>query len=305
MLYLILNPNAHSKKDSQIRGRIRRVLEEASLPFRIYETGHKGHACELAQMIASEDRGAVIAVVGGDGTIHEVLNGIPDLSAVTLGVIPHGSGNDFVRGMGIPEVTDRALEAVIHPTRIVRMDVGRASCGGRTERFCVSAGIGFDASVCHEALASPIKNALNTVGAGKLAYTAIAAKQIVLYKHDTVRVRLDGNRTFTFPKTWFVAVMNQRFEGGGIALTPEADASDGILDVFIGSGVSKAELVTALPLARYGLHKYYRGIHFLRCRSVDILAAKNSPIHLDGESGGTGHILRAGLEAEKLKVIVS
>ena len=81
-----------------------------------------------------------------------MINGIQEPDKITLGYIPIGSSNDFARGLGIPKEPFAALDAVLHPERIIRMDLGVLSDETRSRRFLVSAGIGFDAAVCHEVL---------------------------------------------------------------------------------------------------------------------------------------------------------
>ena len=304
MLNFILNPSSRSRSGPEVWPMIQRTLHQQSIPYEVFASRFKGHATEIARDITKKNPEETLIVVGGDGSIHEVLNGISDLSRATLGVIPLGSGNDFANGMGISKDPAKALQNILRQRKIASMDVGCVKKGKTSSRFAVSAGIGFDAAVCHMALSSSIKNSLNAVHAGSMTYSVIAARQILLYDSETVRVRLDGERSFTFPGTWFVAVMNQCCEGGGLRLCPDASATDGILDVFVGAGVTRAELVTALPLARFGLHTKYRGIHFLRCRSVDILTEQKRPIHLDGESGGTDNVLHASLEPDTLSVIL-
>ncbi len=305
MYYLIQNPSSHSSGTDKVWGTALGILRRRGIPFREFTTGHPGHATELAEEITSGDPEAVVVVVGGDGTIHEVLNGLRNLSTVTFGVIPRGSGNDFARGMNIPVRTEDAVLSIIERNRVVRMDIGCIRTKGGTERFGVSAGIGFDASVCHEALASPIKQKLNGFGAGSLTYSVIAAKQIALYKTCTVSIETDGDRRFTFPDVYFTAVMNQPYEGGGCKMVPGASATDGILDVILVNRIPRAVLVAALPLTRVGGHTKVPGVHFLRCRSLEIRTSGERPIHLDGESGGLGDSLSVSLLPEKLQVIVS
>ena len=305
MYYFILNPNSRSAGAAEVWPKVHRTLHQRGIDHLVFATRHAGHATEIAREISRKDPEAVIVVVGGDGSIHETLNGLENLGTVTLGIIPCGSGNDFVRGMKISSDTDRALDAILARRKVVQMDVGRVHQGSRTLRFGVSTGIGFDASVCHEAFASPIKNALNGLGFGHFAYSAIAVKQIALFDPCNVKIMTGGGRSFHFSKVFFVAVMNQKYEGGGCMMTPGAHPDDGVLDVFVCGGISRGTLVAALPLARFGAHTKIPGLHFLRCRSVEIETAKKYPIHLDGESGGVDRFLKIDLEPEKLNVIVS
>ncbi|MBQ6376141.1 MAG: diacylglycerol kinase family lipid kinase [Lachnospiraceae bacterium] len=303
MHYIIYNPTAQSAGKDNTLAIIRHVFSSEGVDCRFCATEYPGHAEVLAAEISESDPEAVIVAVGGDGSIHEIINGLKNLDTVTLAVVPHGSGNDFAKGMGISSDPLQASLAAASPGKIRHLDIGVLSYGGRRERFCVSCGIGFDAAVCHEALDSPIKDFLNSVGAGQLSYTMIAGKQIALYKAGDVKVRVDGDKSYRFPKTYFVAVMNQKYEGGGVMMTPEALPDDGKLDVFVCAGIPKAVLVGALPLARYGAHTRFRGLHFIRAEMVEIRADRERPVHMDGESGGLADSLTVGLEPVKLKVI--
>ena len=305
MYYFISNPTSRSASAMKLDSMIEQIFRREGAGFRHFETTHAGHACDLAREISENDPHAVIIPIGGDGSIHEVLNGLTHLDTVTLGLIPSGSGNDFARGMGIPTQPEKAISAILHPGRIIRMDVGRVKSGQSFRRFAVSSGIGFDAAVCHKALSSVTKDLLNRFGLGQLTYSAIAAEQIAFYRPCTLKVRVDGGQPFTCRKVHFAAVMNQKFEGGGCMMTPDARPEDGLLDVLIVGGMPRIELIAALPLARGGLHTWIPGLKFIRCRSVDFLAEKPCPIHLDGESGGIKRLFSVGLEPEKLAVIVS
>lgn len=305
MYYFILNPTAKSKGTDDTWQYTSRTLQQQGIPYRLCATQYSGHAGRLARDISTEDPHATIVVIGGDGSIHEVINGLENPGSVTLGVIPAGSANDFSKGMGISHDPRKALAAILHPSKTIKMDVGRISGGSSgNNRFCVSAGIGFDAAVCHEALSSPIKDALNRVNAGMLTYSLIAAKQIALYEPGPCEIRLDGERRFHFSRVFFIAVMNQRYEGGGLMMTPDAKPDDGVLNVFICSNMPKSKLIVCLPTAKFGKHVNIKGTHFLKGRSVEILCDRERPIHLDGESGGKSRTLKAGFESEKINVIV-
>ena len=101
-----------------------------------------------------------MVVVGGDGTVNEVVNGLVKTvyTHITLGYIPTGSGNDFARGLGLTKDTDKAVEQILSPACIEKMDIGIARSDGEKRCFLISAGIGFDASICHEALNSGLKD---------------------------------------------------------------------------------------------------------------------------------------------------
>lgn len=305
MLYFILNPKAQSKGSGEVWPEISRVLHQQAIPHQVLATRYEGHAGELARAVSEKDPLATVVAVGGDGSIHEIISGLTNLSTVTLGVIPCGSANDFARGMGIPSEIGRALRTLLDRAHVVRIDLGIAEKDGRKSRFAVSCGIGFDAAVCHEALASRMKDSLNGLGLGRLTYSAIAAKQIALYEPETVTIETDGGRSFRFDDVYFVAAMNQRCEGGGLMLTPKARPDDGVLDLFVCGGLTRAGLIGSIPATRTGSHTHIPGPRYLRCRTAVIRTGKPRPIHLDGESGGIGNALSVSLLPERLQVITA
>lgn len=301
MYYFIVNPSAHSRKNRKIWIRVRNELNQRGILYRAFRTEYPGHAKRLAEAISRKDPHAVIAAVGGDGTVHEILSGLVNLDTVTFGLIPAGSGNDFARGMGIPSKQLPALAAILDPSRIVRMDVGRTDAG----RFGVSCGIGLDAAVCHQALTSPVKGVLNALGLGSLTYALIAVKLFASYRPESLSILLNTGEELSFPRAYFAAAMNQRFEGGGFMMTPKARPDDGELSLIIAEEMPRLLLALAFPLAKFGLHTRVRGVHFVNCRSAVLTSGEPSCVHLDGDSGGIRRTLSVELESEKLQVITA
>lgn len=299
MYYFIVNPSAHSRKNRKIWIRVRDELNRRGILYRAFRTEYPGHAKKLAEAISRKDPHAVIAAVGGDGTVHEILSGLVNLDTVTFGLIPAGSGNDFARGMGIPAKPLDALSAILDPAEIMRMDVGKTDAG----RFGVSCGIGLDAAVCHRALTSPVKGVLNALGCGSLTYALIAVKLFASYQPGPLSVRLDTGEELAYPHAYFAAAMNQRFEGGGFMMTPLSRPDDGELSLIIAEEMPRLRLALAFPLAKKGLHTHFRGVHFVNCRSAVFTSGEASCVHLDGDSCGVRSTLRVELEQEKLQVI--
>lgn len=235
-------------------------------------------------MLTADQEEKTLVVLGGDGTVNEVLNGIQNFDHVILGYIPTGSSNDFARGMKIPKDPVKALYLVLHPQAIQKMDIGVVDYGEKSRRFAVSAGIGFDAIICHQASVSKLKAALNKIRLGKLTYAGIAIDRLI--KDDTVRaeIELDKGEMQVFRDTYFAAVQNQPYEGGGFKFCPEADPGDRKLDVIVVSGLKRWQVIRTLLLAFQGKHVGHKGISIFRCEEVKIRFSQARAVHTDGEA---------------------
>ena len=218
MYSFIVNPNSRSGEGRNVWNRLRSIMESQGISYQYFLTEYVGHATVLAEKISAagtpEDP-VTLVTVGGDGTIYEVLTGIRDLSSVIFGFIPVGSGNDFCRSMGLPFDPFEALHSILENRRTISMDVPVIHLGSHSYRFGISAGMGYDAAVCQEVLITPGKKFLNRLHMGKLIYLMVALKQFLFLTPSSVTVTFDGSEPQTFGKTWFVAVMNQKYEGGG------------------------------------------------------------------------------------------
>ncbi len=307
MHYFIVNPNSRSGAGRKIWRLLRNELALRRVSYRAYLTQYAGHAAELASMISawgSEEDPAYIVAVGGDGTLQEVLTGIRSLENVYFGYIPTGSGNDFCRSMRLPTRPLAALDAILRRERILLMDVPRITCQGKNSRFGISAGIGYDAAVCHEVAVSPVKKLLNKAGLGKLVYLLIALKQLISTAPAGMDLEMNGRRRYHFDRVYFVAVMNQQYEGGGFRFCPKARPDDGILDVIAVENISKLKILFCLPLALFGKHEHIKGIHLFRCKSIHIYSAVPRALHKDGENGGIQQDFTIKIEKNALKVIL-
>lgn len=278
-------------------------LKKRKIEYQVYHTEYARHAIEIAAGITADGKEHTLVVVGGDGTVDEVVNGICDCSKVTLGYIPTGSGNDFTRALRLPTDIQAALENILDNGKGIPMDIGKVGCGGKVYRFAVSAGIGFDAAVCHQAAVSPIKVFLNKLGLGKLTYLAIALKCIFLETPMPAEIQIDGEKILKFEHTYFTAVMNHPYEGGGFFFCPKADIRDRMLDVIVVSDLPKWKILLLLPTAFFGKHVNFKGISIYRCREIKVKMSKKLPIHADGEPIAVERTLKAALEPEQIRVI--
>lgn len=303
MITFIVNPHAKSGLGSRVWEQIRTILEEKEIHYQVFFTKYQHHASRIVSRITSDGECHTLIALGGDGTINEVVNGISFLDKVTLGYIPIGSGNDFARSLKLPSDPAAALDYLLKPSHFINMDVGLLWHGNKKRRFAVSAGMGFDASVCHEMVVSPLKLFLNKLKAGKLAYAGIALRRIAALTPQDVELTLDGQKTLHYKNAFFVAIMNQPYEGGGLKFCPKANSCDGKLNALIVSDISKFRALLLLPLSFHGLHTPFKGISLLSFKSLEVKTETPQPLHTDGEPVFLQKQIRVTLEPQTLRVI--
>ena len=311
MYHIIINPRSRSGRGLKIwKEAVEPRLHEEGIAYRNYFSEKSGDVARLAGEITSAASGKplTLIVLGGDGTVNEALSGIKDTSQVTLGYIPTGSSNDLARDLGIPKDPLEALELILHKGSVHTMDLGAVTyADGETRPFIVSCGIGFDAAVCEEALHSRMKNIFNKLGLGKLTYLGIALKQLFGAKAISGRLTLDdgihGETSVNMNTLLFVACMLHRFEGGGFMFCPNADASDGILDLCAVGDLPKLLILFALPTAFKGKHYRFEGITPYQTKTVTIETSAPLWVHTDGEVSRKSDRITVNCRHEAIRMI--
>ncbi len=222
------------------------------------------------------DNIAFVVVAGGDGSIFEVVNGLAKAGKLNtpLGIIPTGTGNDLCKALGIPHNLTAAFKR-LQGKRRKKIDLGRVN----GYLYTNSLAIGFDARVAH--LANEIKDEIKR--SGILLYLTALFRIIFhdYYCHD-VRIRIDKGK-WRKTSVLLVAVNNGRVYGGGFKITPDADITDGLLDVCIIDALPRWQVFLRLPFAIAGRHRWMKPAHFYKAKSVEIESEHNLPAALDGE----------------------
>ena len=305
MYNFIINPNARTGLGGKIWTELENTLKERKVNYRAFLTKYRGHATSITQKLVSETSRCTLAVLGGDGTINEVINGIPDLSAVTLAYIPIGSSNDLARGMNLSHNPHTALEHILTPSRFTYLNIGTTEYGPHKRRFAVSSGFGFDAEVCCRISFSRLKPFLNRLSLGKFSYVGVALKSLLLQTPKRMIITMDGNKSAAFDKVYFAAAMNQKYEGGGFMFCPKAEPADDFLDVIVAEGLPKLKILCLLPTAFFGKHTKFSGIHIYRCRKAVLESAVPLPFHTDGEPISLQRRVCISSEQQKIRFIIS
>jgi len=306
MYYFIINPESRSGSGRKIWERLLPVIEQNLKIYDVFFTQYHNHATEYVSFITNDISSPItIVVLGGDGTLNEVINGIKQAEYVTLGYIPTGSSNDFARSLGITKNPPKNLEIILKPSAFKILDCGEAVAPGKDpRRFCVSCGIGFDASITHEALSSPWKARLNSIRLGKLTYVFIALKQIIKLKKTNALLSVDGGKPIPVKKMVFMSTHIHRYEGGGFAFSPKADPEDGLLDICVISNMSRLKMLCLFPMAFSGKHIRFKGVDIYRCKKAVIQAKTPLTVHTDGETYGFEKQLNLTCKHQAIKIIV-
>lgn len=283
-LVVIANPRSGRGKVATHLPEIERILTEAQLSYRIVRTTHPGHATEVARDALARGERYLVAV-GGDGTVHEVVNGMldggrPVAADAVLGVVAAGSGCDLVRSFGLPGDT---LQAARHLAgdQVRPIDVGRVSyTDGQAEvtrYFPNIAEAGLGGAVVARAARLPAV-------LGPARYLAGFWLTLPGFRPATVRLDVDG-QAYQW-RAHNVVVANCRFYGGGMQISPKSEPDDGALDVLVMVG-PKSDAFTTLPKVYRGTHLPHRNVAELRASRVRIEADPPFLIEADGESLGT------------------
>ena len=302
MFYCIVNPSARSGKGKKIWEGLEGKFKERNLNYKAVFTKGPGHATKLAKSLTTDEKyfkelPIKLVVLGGDGTLNEVMNGIADFEKVLVGYIPIGSSNDFARDLSYPKDIDKLMDTIVRGERVRSLDLGKLSFLSMTKPmsrlhdetisntriFDVSSGIGFDAAVCEEALSSGTKNFLNKIGLGKLTYGSIAIRQLLGADRVPCDIILDNGETIHLKRFVFIAAMIHHYEGGGFNFAPKADLTDGKFDLVYAGDMPIARMFIALPLSFIGHYYWIKGIGHHVVSKVTIKTESPMWVHTDGE----------------------
>lgn len=289
-IYFIVNPNAKNGNCGKIWRNIEAELKRQDIPYLAFFTERPGHGKELAGTIANKVNGrqATIATVGGDGTLHEVVNGAASYPNITVGFIPGGSGNDFSRGFSIPKKAVDALHLLIDQRHSspIEIDIGKIKHKELHKTYFMNnMGVGFDAAVAKESNESRMKVLLNRISLGRLVYVYILVKKLLTFRTIPIQVTVDGKQ-HQYDAAWFVTVSNQPYYGGGMKIAPAALPDDGILDVTVVHRISRWKLLLIFISVFWGKHTKFDAVEQFTGKSIIIDSPEGVLAHADGEAIG-------------------
>ncbi len=269
---VIVNPAAGGGRAAR-RWQGLQPIARAAFAFEEVHTAAPGDATRLARDAVAAGFTHILAV-GGDGTLHEVVNGTAH-TAVAVGLLPLGTGNDFARSAGLWRPAERLLPELASGRRRV-IDLGLV----HGQYYLNVAGVGFDAEVAREV------NALERKGGGTVPYLLTAVRDAFRYEPPTLTLSFDAGPVAPARPCLLVAIGNASAYGGGMRVCPHAALDDGLLDVLTVGDLRGWAVLRLLPRVFVGRHLGHPLVHYQRGAQVRIEGPSSVALHADGEIVG-------------------
>lgn len=282
----IFNPNAGNCKGSKDRDRISGVLNRNGIIFTALTTTGRGQATEFTRELLAEGYRKIISI-GGDGTLHEIINGVFTQDhclpkEVTIGLIPVGTGNDWGRMFGIPLVYEGAA-GVIKEGKTLLHDIGVIDYFSGNEKlrtyFINIAGLGFEAEVIKRTNRQKEKGR-----SGKMIYLYNLLRSLLSYGNTPVEITIEGETRHAL--IFSINIGNGRYCGGGMKQTPDALPDDGLLDITVIKEMGKLEIIRSLSMLYDGTVLSHPKIDGFRSTGLKVTSETLLYIEADGESLG-------------------
>lgn len=270
MLDLVINPTAGGQKGKKMEKTLKTIeerLKERNVEYKVHLSKEKNHLTELTKN-AIKNGATCIVAMGGDGTLHEIINGFSDFERVSLGIIPCGTGNDFASALNLPFAPKDAIDLIIDGeakyTDFMQMP---------TVRGLNIIGTGMDVEV--------LKRYNDLKKKTKFGYTKCLLK--TLFKFKPMEFNADFNGESRLYRSFTACIANGDRYGGGLKICPIADPSDEYLDFIAVNKMSKLKLIFAFAKLKKGKIMDIREATHERMQEVKILTKGDYVVNVDGE----------------------
>lgn len=287
MFHIIVNPQGGKGKSLKALAKVEQILKSKNVEYVVHKTEYAGHATEITREL-SKTPDTKIIMMGGDGSFNEILNGIDNFDNVTLGIVPCGSGNDFIKKSGHPLDTEKALEVVLNGKEeycdYIQLD----------DRRCLNVlGGGMDVDVL-------LNYATRKHGPAKVRYYMSLFHVLAHARFHHLRLTVDDGEPME-RSVFMIGVGNGGIIGGGIPICPSADPYDGELSIVVVNEMKKSKILVELPgfLSAKHVKKPYTEVFSGKKLRLEVL--DDSKFEVDGEIFD-GTDVHAELIHDKLRI---
>ena len=294
MVYLV-NPISGTSKKEDIKQLIQEITTTENIPFEIVPTNVSGNYSFLKEKIETEKVTDLI-IVGGDGTVNQVVSALYESVDVNYGIIPVGSGNGLAFAAEIPKKPKDAIKFLFTgvPKYVDAFCVN--------EKFsCMLSGLGFDAQVAQDFASS------NTRG----LFTYTQQSLINFFKAHPYQFEITVDEFTFFTESYFISIANGNQFGNNVTIAPHANLNDGLLDIVIVQKMSKAKLPFAILNQIKGNNKLQtlvkeistQNVLYFQTPNISIKNLKHAPLHIDGEPTETADSFEIKILKDCFKLI--
>jgi YegS/Rv2252/BmrU family lipid kinase len=284
--FIIANPVSGNRNFSKLWKEIQQLLNNKKIDFSFAFTQFSKHEIELVQNALQKGYRNIISI-GGDGTLHHVVNGIMmqryvKTSDITIGVIPLGTGNDWIKTYNIPKGINKAIE-IIHYKKIILQDIGVLETKNKSVSYFNNvAGIGYDGYI--------VDKLKSLKKFGGIAYLLAGLYGLLFYKKSIFKIIINDKiiETNCLMTTFGIC----KFSGGGMQFTKNVNTTDGLLDITIAKNLTFFDLIWNLPKLYSGKIVHYKKIETYKTKEITVVPQNSKPfIQADGELIGTGKVV--------------
>jgi YegS/Rv2252/BmrU family lipid kinase len=289
--FIIANPIAGNLNFSKQWKKIKQLFDNKKIHFSFAFSNYSEHEIKLVQNAIQKGFRNIISI-GGDGTLHHIVNGIMlqkyvKASDITIGVIPLGTGNDWIKTYNIPNNIEKAIN-IISKKKIILQDIGVIETKNKKYYFNNVAGIGYDGYIVHRL------KSLKYLGS--IAYLLSGLSSLLFYKKSFLKIIFNNKTIKTNCLMTLIGIC--KFSGGGMQFTKEVNTNDGLFDITIAKNLTFFDLISNIHKLYNGEIIHHKKIETYKTKEISIIS-KNSKsfIQADGELIGTGQM--------KVKIIKS
>ena len=282
--FLIANPTAGNGNFSKQWKEIQLHLKRKNIEYFFAFTKHSNHEIDLVQNAIKKGFRNIISV-GGDGTLHNVVNGIMlqryvKTSDITIAIIPLGTGNDWIKTYNIPNNIKKAIHIISKKTTLLQ-DIGKITSDNKLTYFNNVAGLGYDGYIVYKL------KSLKKLGG--ISYLLAGIYGLLFYKKSIFKIIFNDKIIETNCLMTIIGIC--KYSGGGMQFTKDVDTTDGLLDITIAKNLTFLDLVLNLPKLYSGKIVEHKKVATYKTKEITVIPVNSKPfIQADGELIDTGKV---------------